>query len=76
MIIQVCILASRQINPMQIVTNIEEKVFEEIDFPVLFNICFNPAFHTKIGECYPVFKVFSSMILVTFLMKFGVPPNL
>ena len=51
MSVQVYFLAIKQVDPPQTVTRREEVKFDEIDFPVLFKVCFKPAFHgEKLNE--------------------------
>ena len=47
MSVQVYILAIKQVDPPQTVTHIEQVKFDEIDFPILFKVCFKPAFHSE-----------------------------
>ena len=54
MSVQVYILAIKQVDPAQTVTRIEKVNFDELEFSVLFKVCFKPAFHSKKLEenCY------------------------
>ena len=47
MSVQVYFLAIKQVDPPQTVTRIEEVKFDEIDFPILFKVCFKTAFHSE-----------------------------
>ena len=44
-IIQIVMLISEQINPTQTLTHLEETKMEDIDFPVVFKICFKNSFY-------------------------------
>ena len=42
-----CLLAKEQLNPSQTETFLEEKKLDEIEFPVLFKVCFKNSFNLK-----------------------------
>ena len=46
-IAQMCLLAQEQLNPSQTETFLEEKKLDDIEFPVLFKVCFKNSFNLK-----------------------------
>ena len=43
-IVQMSILANNKISPTETVSHFEEKILDDIEFPVLFKICIKPSF--------------------------------